>query len=63
MVAERPHPLEEAQVRAMLAGLYQIGDARRRIALAAQLLELLTSHGYRRPWPEMGRVDDWYVRG
>jgi FkbM family methyltransferase len=28
-----------------------------------QLFELLTSHGYRRPWPDMGRVDDWYVRG
>jgi FkbM family methyltransferase len=28
-----------------------------------RIFELLTRHGYRRKWPELSYVDDWYVRG
>jgi hypothetical protein len=27
-----------------------------------RIFELLTSHSYRRKWPEMRLCDDWYVR-
>jgi FkbM family methyltransferase len=28
-----------------------------------KLFDLLTDRGFRRKWPEIGHVDDWYVRG
>jgi FkbM family methyltransferase len=31
--------------------------------MRGKIFELLTSRGYRRKWPQMSYVDDWYVRG
>ena len=33
-----------------------------RTPMRERILDLMSRHGYRRKWPELSQLDDWYVR-